>query len=102
MAADGGNGQDTLPVVSIVISLMALIGTMVGVGLGARAIDEARKPARVSAGAGGATTAVSLKEFSIEPKTIRVKAGGTLQVANPAARSSTTWRWTVMTSSKRP
>lgn len=82
MAADGGNGRDTLPVVSIVISLVALIGTMVGVGLGARAIDEARKPARVSAGAGGATAAVSLKEFSIEPKTIRVKAGGTLQVAN--------------------
>lgn len=81
MAANGGNGREPVSVTALVLSLVALIGTMVGIGMAARAIDEARGPKEVRAG-GASEVAVTLKEFSIEPKTISVAAGGRLRVSN--------------------
>lgn len=82
MAANGGNGRDSLSVTAIVLSLVALVGTMVGIGLAARAIDEAGGKAVQASGGTPAQAAVTLSEFSIEPKTITVGAGGSLRVAN--------------------
>ena len=67
-------------VVAVVLSLLAMLVAVVAVGFGSRAIDEAGGGA--SAAGAAASTMVHLGEFTIEPATIEVATGGTLQVMN--------------------
>jgi len=71
---------------AVVISCMALIAGVFGVGLGARAIDEAGS----GSGAGGgapATATIHLTEFTLDPSSVTLAAGGTLAVHNDGAVS---------------
>jgi uncharacterized cupredoxin-like copper-binding protein len=77
--------RNDLSVVAIVIAAISLLGMVVGVGFGVRAVDESKKnvSTAVAAGASAATTAtVTLKEFSITPTVIEVPTGGKLVVKN--------------------
>ena len=73
------SGRDGLAVVGIVLSLVAVLAAVVGVGLGVRAVDESDASTIASA---GEQTTVSLTEFSVSPGAITVAAGSTLQVVN--------------------
>lgn len=73
--------REALFVGAVVAALVALVTAGVAVGLAARAAG--REPAPASARGGAArSAAVTLKEFAIEPATVRVAAGGTLEVHN--------------------
>jgi len=67
-----------------VFAAIALIASVVGVGLGWRAIDESQ--ANVAAGGGeasaGTPTAVELSDFAIAPDVIEASVGGGLRVSN--------------------
>jgi manganese oxidase len=67
-----------------VFAATALIVSVVGVGLGLRAVDESKGAGGAgSAEAGAPATATAhLSEFKIEPSTISVAVGGTVQVMN--------------------
>jgi len=70
--------RDGAFVIAIGVALVAMVGAVVAVGLGWRAVDESR-----SGGGGGgapATAAVSMTEFAITPA--EVAAGGQLDVKN--------------------
>ena len=71
--------RDGLAVIGVVLSLLAVLGAVVGVGLGVRAVDEADE---ASVASGSASTAVSLTEFAVSPGAISVAAGGLLSVTN--------------------
>lgn len=82
----GATRSDALGVFAIALALLALIGTVVGVGFGMRAIDESKTNVAAAGGGGGGSAAasatVTLKEFSITPKTISLAKGGSLVVKN--------------------
>lgn len=79
--------RDNLMFVAVIVSGMALVTAIVGVGLGARAVDEARNgPGAGTAGTAAASTAnVHLSEFAISPGSVRLASGGTLDVRNDGA-----------------
>jgi FtsP/CotA-like multicopper oxidase with cupredoxin domain len=66
---------------AVVLSGMALIAGMFGVGLGFRAVDEAGSGSGAGAGA-PATATIHLTEFSLDPASVTLAAGGTLAVHN--------------------
>lgn len=73
---------DTLSVAAVILSILALVGTIVGIGLAA-AKDDGGTASTTKAVAAAATTAqVELTEFTITPKTVEVSGGGTLTVVN--------------------
>ena len=76
--------SDGLAVIGVVLSLLAVVGAVVGVGLGIRAVDEADSAGSVSAGGGGTATA-TLTEFAIEPGDLSVAAGGSISIVNAGA-----------------
>ncbi len=68
---------------AVIVSGMALIAGIFGVGLGYRAIDEAGSGSASGGAAGAASTAtVHLSEFAISPASVQVASGGTLAVHN--------------------
>ena len=69
---------------AVILSGIALIAGMFGVGLGWRAIDEAGSG---TGGAGGApaTATIHLTEFALEPSSVTLASGGTLAVHNDGA-----------------
>ena len=70
---------------AVILSGMALIAGVFGVGLGWRAIDEAGSDGG-SAGAGAPSTAtIHLTEFALEPSSVTIASGGTLAVHNDGA-----------------
>ena len=77
--------RDTLMIVAVMVSCMALIAGVFGVGLGWRAVDEARSTGGAGADAGARTASVHLGEFSITPASVTVASGGTLDVHNDGA-----------------
>src|SRR4051794_32346647 len=66
--------QDGLAVMGVFLGLLAVIGAIVGVGLGVRAVDDAKRPAAATAATAGMTP-VTLSEFKLDPATISVAAG---------------------------
>src|SRR6266545_2196851 len=86
-AADGRDRQSSLfgvVVIAVVLSLLAMLVAVVAVGFGSRAIDEAESASDGSGGAAAApaTATVRLTEFAIEPATLDVAAGGSLEIMN--------------------
>jgi FtsP/CotA-like multicopper oxidase with cupredoxin domain len=70
--------------ISIAVALMALLGAVMAVGFGWRAIDESKTGGGGGGGDGGAGQAmVSLAEFSVTPAS--VAKGGSLHVTNDGA-----------------
>ncbi len=75
--------------VAVIVSGMALVAGIFGVGLGYRAIDEARSGSRsgsasasASGAAGASTASLHLGEFAISPASVKLASGGTLDVHN--------------------
>lgn len=84
---DRSSRADTLGVFGVILALGALLLAVVGIGLGWRAVDEAKGgagPTGASASAPAEVT-VQLADIKIEPAVIEVAAGGTLQVMNTGA-----------------
>ena len=83
--------RDAWVIVTFLLGAAALIAAIVGIGFGIRAIDQAEHSSSTSNAAGGAAEAaptsvmVHLSEFAIEPKTVTVAQGGTLQAMNTGA-----------------
>jgi FtsP/CotA-like multicopper oxidase with cupredoxin domain/plastocyanin len=78
--ADGSDRQEGIAVVGVFLGLLAVLGSVFGVGLGLRAIDRADS---IRAGGGsGETVQVSLSEMKVDPAMIHIGAGGTLDVEN--------------------
>ena len=83
--------RDTVAVSVFIVSAIALIAAVVGIGLGWRAVDES-KANRAAGGTAAtderpppSTVNVNLGDFSIKPSEIRVAEGGTLNVTNIGA-----------------
>jgi nitrite reductase (NO-forming) len=80
--------RDNATVLVYIAAVVALLLGIVGVGFGARALDESRDGG--STGAAGAsnapsTVSVELTEFAISPAAIDIAAGGTIEVTNNGA-----------------
>lgn len=73
---------DGLSLVAAVVAVLALIGTLFGVGLGMRAVDESKTNRAASTKAVAESVTVHEKEFSISPSAINVGQGGSLKVEN--------------------
>jgi manganese oxidase len=73
--------QDGLAIVAVFLGALALLVTLVSVGLAARAVDKADDNDGAVA-AGGETVEVSLSEFTIEPAHVSAPVGATLRVVN--------------------
>ena len=71
---------DSLPVVSVVIAVLALLTASLAASWGWRAIDESKDNAASSGGSQSEPVMVSLEEFSISAAT--VPTGGSLHVMN--------------------
>jgi uncharacterized cupredoxin-like copper-binding protein len=72
-------GRDSAFAIAIVVALLAMVGAVVAVAMGWRAVDESR----AGGGGGGAaatTASVSMTEFAITPA--QVSVGGSLAVSN--------------------
>jgi nitrite reductase (NO-forming) len=79
--------RDAWVICIFLLAAAALIGAIIGIGFGIRAIDQAKhssSSSRAPSAAEAAPTSamVHLSEFAIEPKTVTVAQGGTLQVMN--------------------
>ena len=81
LAPEGTSRRDSLFVFAVVTALAALLLSVVAVGFGVRAIDEA-DDVDAGGGSGGGTVTVELAEFTITPRTINVAVDGTLSVTN--------------------
>ncbi len=84
---DGSSGRDGMFAISIAVALMAMLGAVIAVGFGWRAIDESQASAS-SGGSGpsddgGAPAMVSLTEFAVTPASVGVS--GTLHAMNDGA-----------------
>ena len=83
----GDSRRDGPLVIVFALAAMSLIASLVGVGLGLRAVDESKDAPGTAASADGAeaaptTVGVTLTEMAITPATVEVAAGGVLEVAN--------------------
>ena len=77
--------NDNLMMFAVILSAMALIAGVFGVGLGRRAIDEAGSGAGAVAGGAPTTATVHLTEFALDPTSVSLAEGGTLTVHNDGA-----------------
>ena len=84
-----GFGRDGWLAIAVVIAAIAVIGSMIGIGFGMRAIDESKENAAAGGGAKAAagapmTVDVSLGEFFVKPASITASPGQsiTLNVVN--------------------
>ena len=73
---------DGLSLVAAVMAVLALIGTLFGVGLGMRAVDESKTTNASSREAAAGPVTVHLADFKISPAAITVPKGGSLNVVN--------------------
>ena len=83
--------RDAWTLFIFIFSAVALLASVIGVGLAARSVSDAKRIRSSAAGtaaaaAGAPTTAmVHLSELKIEPAAVTVAAGGTLQIMNMGA-----------------
>lgn len=88
---DRSSRADTLGLFAVVLALGAVFLAVVGIGLGWRAVDEAKGGATGEGASTGARASapaevtVYLADIKFEPGAIEVAAGGTLQVMNSGA-----------------
>lgn len=88
-----GTTFETLAVCGFIFGIFAIVVAVFAVGLAARAVDEAKgssgssaSSAPAPAAAGGVETLdVSLKDFAIAPRDLRVSASAVLQITNDGA-----------------
>ena len=76
---------DNLMMFAVILSGIALIAGMFGVGLGWRAIDEAGSGGGGAAASAPSTATIHLTEFALEPSSVTIASGGTLAVHNDGA-----------------
>ena len=82
-AAGSSARADNLMALAVVIAGMALFTAIFAVGFGARAIDDAKAGGGAGPPAAApASATVHLSEFKLEPATVTVATGGTLQLMN--------------------
>ncbi|HEX2699848.1 MAG TPA: multicopper oxidase domain-containing protein [Acidimicrobiales bacterium] len=85
----GGERRDNLLVVVYALAAVALIASLVAVGLGVRAVDEADDAATPAAtrrtDGAPSSVAVTLTEFAIAPAAAEIAQGGALSVTNGGA-----------------
>ena len=75
--------QDGLAVVGVFLGMLAMLGSVFAVGLGFRAVGDAKRPAAGAATvSSGVMTLVTLSEFKIEPATLSAAPGSMLDVTN--------------------
>jgi len=68
---------------AVALAALAFLGSLVGIGFGARAITESkRRISTSSTGAAPTTAPVTLSDFKITPDAVQVAAGGFLDVTN--------------------
>jgi FtsP/CotA-like multicopper oxidase with cupredoxin domain len=81
-------GRDAWTLFVFIFAAVALLASVIGVGLAARSVADAK---RIRSAAGGtaaaatpttATAMVHLSEFKLEPAKVTIAAGGTLQLMN--------------------
>lgn len=70
--------RDGWTILMFVVAAMALLASVMGVGLGLRAIDESQDNVAAGGPAGTVTVEVSMGEFLFEPNRIEVPAGSEL------------------------
>jgi FtsP/CotA-like multicopper oxidase with cupredoxin domain len=80
MARSDESTAEGFALVAIVVAALSMVGAIIGIGFGVRAMDEADD--RVAAGPAAATAEVHLSEFKIEPAELTVAAGAVLTVTN--------------------
>jgi plastocyanin len=73
---------DNLMMFAVILSAMALIAGLFGVGLGWRAIDEAGSGGGGAGGGAASTATIHLTEFALDPSSVTIASGGTLAVHN--------------------
>jgi FtsP/CotA-like multicopper oxidase with cupredoxin domain len=73
--------RETLFVGALVAALVAVVAAAVAVGLSARALGNGGDDSGATAGA-PASVSATLEEFAIKPATLRVAAGGAIEVHN--------------------
>ncbi len=78
---EASSRRDGLFTIAIVVAVLALVGAVMAVGLGWRAIDESQLSA--GGGGGGGQAMVSLSEFAVTPASIGT--GGSLHVMDDGA-----------------
>jgi len=74
---DAPSAADGMSAIAIAVALLALVGAVMAIGLGWRAVDESKA---APAAAGGGQAMVELTEFSVDPASVGV--GGSLHVMN--------------------
>ena len=81
------DGRDNWLFLTALLSGLALVGAIIAVGLGFRAIDESKSGGSGAAEAASAptTATVHVTEFTINPGTVEIASGGTLSVHNDGA-----------------
>jgi FtsP/CotA-like multicopper oxidase with cupredoxin domain len=67
---------------AVILSAMALVAGVFGVGLGWRAVDESKNGSGGTGGAAPATVTVHLSEFKLTPASVNLASDGTLAVRN--------------------
>jgi manganese oxidase len=70
---------------AVILSAMALVAGIFGVGLGFRAVDEADSGGGSGGGTAPATASVHLTEFALTPSSIELAEGGAISVHNDGA-----------------
>ena len=83
-SASGAGRTDTLMFMASFLAALSLVTSIVAVGFGSRAIQDANR--RAGSGGSAADTPVSatvhLSEFKLDPATVSVAVGGNLQLMN--------------------
>jgi hypothetical protein len=104
----GPNRDSNLRFFAVILSGMALIAGLFGVGLGLRAVDEAGSGDGGGSGAAPATATVHLTEFALTPSSVQLAEGGTLSVHNDGAVShdfaieGTSFRTPILSAGRAP
>src|SRR4051794_29799006 len=71
-----------------IFSAVAMLGALVGVGFGVRAMDQSKRgnaTALTSTPGASSSAMVHLSELKIEPSEVKLATGGTLEVMNGGA-----------------
>jgi FtsP/CotA-like multicopper oxidase with cupredoxin domain len=74
--------RDGFMLFSVVFAALAFLTAAVGVGLGLRAVDESKSSGATLSSAAPTTATLHLTEFKLEPATVTVAQGGTLELMN--------------------
>ena len=83
-----GLNTDTLALAGVFIAMFAFLAAVFAVGLASRAVDEHQDlEDAIAAGAPtgsspGSATAVSLREFAIDPGSLELASGSTIRIEN--------------------